>query len=332
VFRRGTFSTGFSFVIIFVKIIFVVKQHFRSFLGVIPMQRLIKKFIALIGLVFILSSEVEAGDVWFIDTRPAELTVKKLSEKLGETNSSQKQWIPATMAEFQSTHNPEKPLLILIHGNWTTSAKAKSHGILIDRLMKQFDHCRVLVWTWNSDRIYCKIRKDALIKAQRAEIQAKQLTQFLQELKPNSKISLVGFSFGAKLVCETLQLLATSQEEGTNSDLQIRSVLLAGALDRNSLMPGKQYGQALNVTEKMLIHINPDDETLCYYPLLAGIRGPQAVGKEGALLTGISKENQQKIKMVNVQPRLGSEHAFLTSFRSFLANKKEFRFYALFED
>ncbi|MDR2438652.1 MAG: alpha/beta hydrolase [Planctomycetaceae bacterium] len=278
-------------------------------------------------------SGVRAGDTWFIDTRSAtteleHLTVKKLDNK----NQSVQVWRSAALEEFQETHVPQKPLVIVIHGNWTSSANALSYGKIFDRFLEKnekSENYRFLIWSWPSERILCGIRKDILTKARRADEQADYLVSFLQKLKPNSKVSLIGFSFGAGLVCNTLQLLADTKE--IHNKLSIRSILLAGALDSGALTPNGRYGQALSVTEKMLIHVNPDDAALCFYPLLGRLGGSQAIGKKGALVNGLSKKTQQKIKSVNVAPQLGTEHAFVTSFQTLITYEKDFRQYALFE-
>jgi esterase/lipase superfamily enzyme len=281
---------------------------------------------------FTLVSVSQAGDTWFVDTRSLTTGLEHLTvKKLDNGKQSAPVWHSASLEELLETHIPQKPLLIVIHGNWTTSNEAQKYAIVIDRLLEQFGEHRLLLWSWPSDQILCgiRVRKDVLIKAQRADNQAIPLVAFLQKLKPNSNVSLIGFSFGAKLVCNTLQTLADTKE--LHNELSIRSVLLAGALDSGSLTPNGQYHQALSVTEKMLIHVNPDDETLCLYPLLVRIGGPQAIGKKGASLNGLSEEFRQKIKSVNVAHQLGTEHAFITSFQNFIRYKKDFKQYALFE-
>ncbi|MDR2116221.1 MAG: alpha/beta hydrolase [Planctomycetaceae bacterium] len=295
------------------------------------MQRFILTLILNIILnVFVLS--VHAGDTWFINTqsttKPEQFTVKKLNN-----NSQPSQvWHPATFEEFQETHNPQKPLLIVVHGNWMSAGKAQNYGYTFDRLLEKIENpnkYRLLIWSWSSERTFCGIRKDVLAKAQRADNQANHLLAFLQKLKPNSNVSLIGFSFGARLVCNTLQILADTKE--LNNKLSIRSILLAGALDCGSLNPNGCYNQALSVTEKMLIHVNPNDEALCFYPLLVRIGGPQAIGKKGASLNGLPKEIRQKIKSVNVAQQLGTQHTFITSFQTLIAHEKDFRQFALFE-
>jgi pimeloyl-ACP methyl ester carboxylesterase len=309
------------------------ENQLKSLPANIAMQRFFLILIlSIFTCTFTLVSVAKAGDTWFVDTRSATTELESLAvKKLDNKNQSATVWRSASLDELLETQIPQKPLVIVVHGNWTTSVEARKYGIAFDRLLEKFGEHRLLIWSWKSDQILCgiRIRKDVLIKAQRADDQAAHLSAFLQKLKPNSKVSLVGFSFGAKLVCNTLQTLANTKELG--NELSIRSVLLAGALDCASLTPNGQYHQALSVIEKMLIHVNPDDETLCFYPLLVRIGGPQAIGKKGAALNGLSEEFRQKIKSVNVARQLGTEHAFNASFQNFIRCENDFRRYALFE-
>jgi alpha/beta superfamily hydrolase len=288
--------------------------------------------LSIFTLTFTCVSVSQAGDTWFADTRSATTGLEHLSvKKIDNGNQAIPVWHSASLEEFLETQIPQKPLVIVVHGNWMTSTEAKKYGIAFDRLTEKFGDHRLLIWSWPSEQISCgiRIRKDVLTKAQRAHDQATYLVSFLQKLKPNSNVSLIGFSFGAKLVCNTLQTLSDVKE--FRNELMIRSVLLAGALDCASFTPNEQYNQALSATEKMLIHVNPDDETLCFYPLLVRIGGPQAIGKKGVSLNGVSEEFRQKIKSVNVARQLGTEHAFITSFQNFIRCEKDFKQYALFE-
>lgn len=285
-----------------------------------------------------------ATDAWLVDTRGTtfqsedgdigHLTVNKLDRD----SSDRFQWISSTQDDFLSTHDPDIPLVIIIHGNWMKFHEAKSHGIKFHGISRNRGEHRLLVWSWPSERALRNIRQDALLKARRADVQAKFLAAFLRKLRPGSKVSLIGFSFGSKLACETLQLLADtaeyphSEEEGKiGHGLQLRTVLLAAAMDRQSLAPDKQYDRALSSTEKMLIHVNQDDKTLRWYPLLKGCGGPRAVGREGVSTFGLSAEYADRIRSRNVRKLIGRAHGFETSLRAFLACRDDFSHYALFD-
>lgn len=304
--------------------------------------------IAFLGVVLLridpCAAAPESNDAWLIDTRGATLhseegKIEHLTvNKLERDPSNRNRWVPATQDDFLSTHDPDIPLIVVIHGNWMKYHEAKAHGIRFHQASENRGAHRLLVWSWPSERVLRNIRQDALLKARRADVQAEFLATFLRKLRPGSKVSLVGFSFGSKLACETLQLLADTAEYPHNEEegkmghgLQLRTVLLAAAMDRQSLAPGGQYGRALSSTEKMLVHVNPEDNTLRWYPLLKGCGGPKSMGREGFSIRGFSPEYIEKIRSHNVRKLIGRKHGFEISLRAFLACGDDFRHYALFD-
>lgn len=278
----------------------------------------------------------EGSDAWIIDTRRASFDENDDTPGNLLVNRSVKvynRWEPARLDEFYQTHDPAKPLVVIIHGNWMKLNDAKRYAMSFFRQVQKDDSdVRLLFWSWPSERrTDLGLREDALLKGRRAERQAMFLTHFLQQLPKGSKVSLVGFSFGARLACETLELLETDAR--FDGELHIRTVLLAAALDKGSLCPGKKYGNALSATEKMLVHVNPFDHTLKFYPwLVRGGRGPQAVGREDVNRRGMPEEYSEKIKSVSVQSHLGREHDFYQSLRALHGQENDYRFYLLFEE
>jgi len=209
-------------------------------------------------------------------------------------------------------------------------AEAKAFGKIFYQQGQNIGRHRLLFWSWPSEKIDCRIRRDAQIKASRADAQSEFLIAFLHSLPADSKVSLVGFSFGAKLICNTLQHYIERIDGRSEHALRIRTVLLAAAMDQASLQPSRKYGSALEATEKMLVHVNPLDSTLLFYPLLNGCGGPEAIGKEGVNRYGMSPESTAKIKSVNVSRIIGRKHGFMDSLRAFLVCRDDFKTYALF--
>jgi len=258
-----------------------------------------------------------AADVWFADTRPGTVALSRL-----ETN----RWEASTSQEFLNTLDTDVPLVVVVHGNWMTRAEAKVYGLLFHRLSRNTGHHRLLIWSWPSEKTDCRVRRDAQIKAVRADAQSEYLLAFVHSLPADCKVSLIGFSYGAKLVCNTLQHYVEMSEPAR----RIRAVLLAAAMDQASLQPRGKYGDALQATEKMLVHVNRQDSVLRFYPLLNGCGGPEAIGKAGVSRNGMSTESVAKIKSVNVSRMIGNEHGSKESLTTFLAFPNDFKTYALF--
>ncbi len=277
-------------------------------------------------LLFVSAFPLVADDAWFADTRPGAVAFSQFATAPNGSSG----WVASTDRNFFETFDSQVPLLVVIHGNWMTRTEAKAYGKAFHLLSRNTGPHRLLIWSWPSEKINCRIRLDAQIKASRADAQSEYLIAFLRSLPVDSKVSLVGFSFGSKLICNTLQHYVERINEEPEHVLRIRTVLLAAAMDQSSLQPGRKYGDALLATEKMLVHVNRLDSTLRFYPLLYGCGGPEAIGKEGVNRNGLSAESNAKIKSVNVSRIIGKEHGFMNSLTAFLACRNDFMNYALF--
>jgi esterase/lipase superfamily enzyme len=294
---------------------------------------------------FLTTAFAIASDVWFVDTR-REFVIDQL-----DNNSK---WKTSTLDAFVQTHNPNKPLVIVTHGYKMTYREARQFGIEFSKLTKNFGEHRFLFWSWDSDKEICGIKSDAVNAGRKADSEAKYLTNFLKQLKPDSKVSLIGFSYGSRLISTSLQELATKKEQTTpnntnaendsaqtvlKSDAEsqvkmplIRVVFLAAAVDCDQFGQNKKYGNVLSITDKLLINVNLSDPALLLYPLLTGLGSPKAVGRRGINTQGIPKNLSSKIKTINVRSEIGVDHTFESSFHAFLSYRREFKKYALFND
>lgn len=303
--------------------------------------------------VFSCTPSLSAGDAWLIDARYAspqsgDASLERLVvNQLEQRESNRMQWAESTQNAFFDSYDPNIPLVVIIHGNWMTLPEAKSHGIAFHRLARKLGEHRLLVWSWPSERAMKKIRRDALLKARRADAHGHVLAMFLKKLPAGSKVSVVGFSFGAKLACEALQGLSDDVPRPQSMDMQVdtqpvdekpighglrvRTILLAAAMDQGSLAPGRQYGHALRGTEKMLIHVNPDDCVLRWYPKMKSCNGPAAIGREGVSYGRFPVEYIEKVRSRNVMRLIGHDHGFMDSLAALLACRGDFLHYALFE-
>jgi esterase/lipase superfamily enzyme len=128
---------------------------------------------------------------------------------------------------------------------------------------------------------------------------------FLNRLKPESQVCMLGFSFGNRIICDAVAKLGDNRPDG----IQIHLVLTAAATDWHWLMPGSRHGEVPRLTEKILILYNPDDRALKFYPFLYGDGSrPEALGRLGLPLPRIAPEFRDRIEAVNVQRSVGGHH------------------------
>ena len=157
---------------------------------------------------------------------------------------------------------------------------------------------------------------DVRHKACVSDRHAWHLAWLVDQMHPRGALSLIGYSYGARLVCGSLHLLGGGRLAGHALDqrvhparLPLRAVLLAGALDSHALMPHGRNHRALSQVERMLVTVNSRDPVLLHYPLLAGLfqKGPPALGYTGFFPESLG-DDCFKVAQWNVGPYVGKEH------------------------
>jgi len=139
----------------------------------------------------------------------------------------------------------------------------------------------------------------------------------LDQMSPDTQISLVGFSFGARIINGGLHILAGGSlggslvlSEHVHPHREPMNVVEMAAADHSYwLAEGQHHGLAMTQVNRMLLINNCDDTAMRYYDLLTpGRGGPQALGLCGP--TRIGHDYAQKIRNRDVSCSVGSEHLF----------------------
>lgn len=263
--------------------------------------------------------------VWIISTRRAPLCGRRyVAEasldywRLGVDAGGNAQWRESDKDEFHAADMAEGPTCFHIHGNRTNRYHAVNEGQhILEALRRQADgqKFRLVVWSWPTARIKGGNRKDVRVKAARSDVQAYYLARCLRRMNPDTQVGMIGYSFGARIITGSLQILAGGQIAGYRLDLdeksetlpELRIALIASATDRCWFLPGRRNGSALDVTDWAIITRNGSDPVLKRYPKMYGCRGPQAAGYTGPALT---LEQRQKTEVLNMSCSVGKSHSW----------------------
>jgi pimeloyl-ACP methyl ester carboxylesterase len=230
-------------------------------------------------------------------------------------------WSAAEAKDFHPGHETAKPTVVFIHGNQTDADEAVEKGwyareaIRSEAKAKPF---RYVIWSWPADRVCRRNRPDVQLKAEYSNAESYYLAAWLRGVQRGGKVSLVGHSFGPRIITGALHLLAGGELAGRTlppetvaatkppKPMQIRAVLLADASDADSLAPCGRNGMALSMLDKGLITCNGCDRVLKWYPRMYGRGGPEAIGFVGAC--GI--DDPQKIALLDVSAAVGRTHDY----------------------
>ncbi|MEX0643442.1 MAG: hypothetical protein WD468_12110 [Pirellulales bacterium] len=206
--------------------------------------------------------------------------------------------------------------IIFVHGNRITPGDAKHEGLSVYRKLANYagdgERIRFVIWSWPSGQTSGPLR-DVREKAARTGPAGCQLAWFLDQMPTETPVSLVGFSFGARIITGGLHILAggslggcTLAEHVHPNRPPMNVVLMAAALHANWLGDGQYHGLAMTQVDRMFLVNSCQDMAMRYYRFVQQRGNPQALGLCGP--TRISGENAAKIQMRDVGRCTGSTH------------------------
>ncbi|MGN0930819.1 MAG: hypothetical protein ACI4NP_03795 [Thermoguttaceae bacterium] len=233
-------------------------------------------------------------------------------------------WSQETVKGFLAGDDSSRVTIFWAHGYQTSLQDATQDGLLLkkklDSVRSEFGiqrRYRLVVWRWNSEREYARLRIDAKEKKFFAHQCGVELGKFIGKMSPKSDVSLIGFSFGATLTGSALETLATTQnryldarrtlQEGETRG-RVSLVLMSAACDLGSFLKGGAYSHGAILPERVLNMYNPNDGALHFYPFVSSTAQAQGV----APLTGNEFPSASGATYnLNMNAALGKEHTFV---------------------
>jgi len=264
--------------------------------------------------------------LWLVSTRSASSCnpdVQQASRLKYWRCDSDRKWRLSNLSELLGTDDPETTTLVYIHENRVSRTEAFYRAwavfVRLSCVAPADRRFRLVAISWPADRIGRRQRPDVRIKAQRSETHGFYLAWLLDQIRPDVRIGLFGYSYGPRMITTALHYLGGGVVYGRRLHERVhperkpvRVVLMAAALDAHWLYPGQHHGQALSQVEHMLIIVNPCDPALRWYPrlyrLLGG--GPQALGYVGVPCDRCLHPHVDKVVGWNVSGRVGSTHSW----------------------
>jgi hypothetical protein len=236
-------------------------------------------------------------------------------------------WQRATSADFFATDDPAIATQIWIHGNQIDGNDAFEVGWTVysslARRATSEQPLRFVIWSWPSERSG-GVLEDVRIKAARTIPASFHLARFIDAIGAEVKVSVMAYSFGARIALGALHLMGGGTINGqplTNPSGHARPpldvVLIAAAVDNDCLLPGHSRGQALNVVNRMFLVRNSCDKVLRFYRFLYHRRScATALGYVGMGGLGMLGANAGKVAQLDACCLVGPEHYWRNYFAS----------------
>lgn len=272
-----------------------------------------------------------ADSIWMVSTRgldccaeskPAEQDFRFLryDPTLGCQDTTWDAWSAEEL--------PGTITLIYVHGNRIEPDEVLGRGLNAYRRLlssgQDAPPLRFVIWSWPSSKVPGpRPRRDAQVKAARTDCESYFLANFMSKLNPQTKLRLLGYSFGGRIVSGALQLSGGGtlgrfhlDEANPRPANSVRAVLLAAAMHDHWWLPGSYHGEAFSQVDRLLLLYNSCDPLLRLYSRLNPRRGSQALGYTGFGWTSRLGENAERLEQTNVCRRIGKthdEHAYFAS-------------------
>lgn len=280
----------------------------------------------LLWIITIEQSEAASREVWLISTHRVCGSCSGTLESQPVRTwrlENECQWISADLPSLLRSDDPTVPTLIFVHGYVVRPDDAIHTGVrmawpLYSQLCgdAQGRPFRLVVWTWPAEQAtrgkFRGLRADVLAKGMRTDTESILLGQLLDRIQPLVPVTLVGDSFGCRIVGGALELLGGGQIDGcglsrknTAPRVPVRAMLVAAAMDADWLLPGHRNGVALSQVDQMFITVNHSDPLLRRYPRMYGA---DALGFVGPACLGCLGSEQTKLDLLDVTCAVGRDH------------------------
>mgnify|MGYP001219252917 FL=1 len=262
--------------------------------------------------------------IWLVSTRqlinPSRNSIElpKFSLQRYEAPST---WQNSSLDDFIESEDPNTVTIVWVHGNRVDSGAAKQRGMAFYRNLaanSQHDRpVRMVIWSWPSSRIRGHL-EDVRVKAQRTNLQALYLAQFLVQLPEDHQVSLTGFSLGGRIVTGALHLVAGGTlsgwqlSPGAETSGNFRVVLYAPALHNDWLLPGKPHQLAMSMVDGAILMNNDCDPILKRYRFITKCGNPEALGYAGLARIHKLGETKERVQQWNVCRLVGRTHDLLS--------------------
>ena len=225
-------------------------------------------------------------------------------------------WIQSDLPSLLD--DPQRPLMIFIHGNRYDSADAKSQGVLLARRLAachpKASNARTVIFSWPSSR-EGHLLQDSRAKYERSMTEGRYLAWLLGQMDPGRPVAIVAYSYGGLIALEALDHLVGAERSG-RSNLQpwldrparLHLVLVASAVRQDALAPRGEYRKVLRCVDRLTLLNNTRDNALRFFEFVDPDLGTEALGREHMPSRWMPPEIE--FVQVDAAPIVGKSHRF----------------------
>lgn len=257
-------------------------------------------------------------ELWLVSCRHGALVDGDPNRLVFAAHRQASGWSAASQDDFRRSSSPAANCVLLL-GHGYTAGETRQLGTTIYRRLTAGlppeQPVRFIIWSWPSDRGDIGPVKDLRMKAGRTPQVAHCFARWLDETPLAGRVSLLGTSFGARIVMEALELRASGRlgsvqlADATSLDRKgVNVVLVSAAIDSDWLFPGRRLGSSLTGVDRLLLINNRDDSVLNRYHWLYGRRSKAAALAVTGLAVSRLGERAGSVRQIDAASIIGRQH------------------------
>ena len=232
--------------------------------------------------------------------------------------SRQTAWQDTDWRELAARSRVNRRTVIYVHGNRVAPGRDVADGLAVYRSLKLLGKSpapvRFIIWSWPSAPIPGRV-KDFRVKATLTDPVAWQFAWFLNQFPAEAQLSLVGYSYGARVVSGAMHLLGGGRigmlklnDSAQQKHATVRAALIAAAFDETWIEGGNYYGRTIWQTERLIVSTNKQDPVMRFYHLSNGRGRVHALGRAGIERLSSLGAAARRIKHVDFTDNVGRSH------------------------
>lgn len=227
-----------------------------------------------------------------------------------------RQWTDSDMSRLTTAPGEGVVTVFHVHGNKVDPSMARDRALRVYRRLvnRATDDrpMRFVIFSWPATEINGLLR-DFRVKAARTQPVGWELAWVLDQMPAEAPISLIGYSYGARIVGGALHVLAGGDLSGAslpNAALgkhpPMRVVFIAAATHACWFGPNAYHHLAMEQIEHLVMLNNHLDPAMRFYDLVPENCSPQAMGLCGP--TCLAPEHRSKIECYDCANCVGRSH------------------------
>ncbi len=270
--------------------------------------------------------ERQEDEILLINTRELgtvcdqdQMSQKLRCERYISHDSNNQSWLPIALDEVFAKCKDRMPTIIYVHGNRVARGVDRAHGLMVYHSLIKRGHptkpIRFIIWSWPSTQVSGTLQ-DYRVKAARTRPVGWQLAWMVDRMPAKTHLSLVGYSYGARVVSGALHLLGGGQLNGLElrerihpDRLPMKAIYVAAAFDVQWMQPGGYHGNALSQIDRLMLVNNRHDPAMRFFHFSSKRHRVRALGWAGLSNKSRLGNMAGRIQSFDVTRQVGRTHA-----------------------